>query len=286
MKSVSLQAAGILALCAACGFTVWRLWPESKREVPISLAKPGVPMAMPAEHAAAKHGGAAFATPYTHERLSEEHAKPPAPEEWPELTRILLDAPDGEIVSAVKARFALHAGTKELAALADAYDAPSNDDACQRVIDVFASLQSGSFMGAARQILTNESLPITDHLVNACAISLARRGEAADVEAIFKRLNSAGDDPDPGGSLYSDADGLAGAICILQNPALERTLCDAAAGRGLATSNRARAAAAIALRSYHTVPVTEVLYELSKNATDPLLRTRAEESLKMIQTPE
>lgn len=261
---------------------VWRLWPVAP-----PYAKPAVPpSAKPVERTEARRELKPFQTPFTLERLSQEHAEPPAPDEWPELTHILLDAPDGEIVSAVKARFALHAGTNELATLADAYDDPPNDDARQRVIDVFASLQSGSTMEAARQILTNESLPITDHLVNACAISLARRGEAADVEAIFKRLNSAGDDPDPGGSLYSDADGLAGAICILQNPALERTLCDAAAGRGLATSNRARAAAAIALRSYHTVPVTEVLYELSKNAIDPLLRTRAEESLKMIQTPE
>ncbi len=281
MRPKLLRSVGILLLCAACGLIAWRLWSEPSNKASADRPKPAVRV----ERGTAKQRRE-FLTPYTLDRLSEEHERPPAPEEWPELTRILLESPDDEIVSAVKARFAQHAGTRELAVLADAYDDPLNDDTRQRVLEVFGSLQSAASVEAARQILTNESLPITDHLVNACAISLARRGEVADVETIFKRLNSAGEDPDPEGSLYSDADGLVGAISVLQNPALESFLCDAAAGRGSATTGRARAAAATALRNYHTVPVTMVLYDLSQHASDPLVRKRAEQSLSVIQTPE
>lgn len=286
---------GCAAIAAACGVAFWphaldhpkggESPPKGEEKLANGSTVPPNKFAIASPKAQAKRQSE-FLTAYTIERLCQEHERPPSEEEWPELTRILLQSMDEEMVSAVKARFALYAGTKELAVLVDAYDTPANDEVRQRVIEVFSALQSGTFMEAARRILTNVSLPITDQLVNACAISLARRGEQGDVEAIFKRLSAAGEDPEPKGSLYSDADGLVGAIGVLHNPALERMLCDVAAGHGIATTNRARAAAANALRNYHTVSVTEILYGLSKSASDPMVKARAADSLRVIQTPE
>ena len=74
------------------------------------------------------------------ERLSLEHERAPTPDEWKELTRILLHAPEGEMVEVVKARFSVYSGTKELSALAEAYDNPVDDNTRQRVIDIFSTL--------------------------------------------------------------------------------------------------------------------------------------------------
>ena len=141
-------------------------------------------------------------------------------------------------------------------------------------------------MDGARQVLNDQQMPISDPLVCASALSLARRGEASDIEAIFKRLNGAGEDPVPEGSLYSEADGLIGALCSARAPELESLFTAAATGQGVATTNRARAAAAAALRHFPTVPVTEVLYDLSKTDPNVMVRNRAQMSLKAIQTKE
>ncbi len=227
---------------------------------------------------------AGFDTPFTMERLSSEHDRTPSAEEWVELTRILLHADDGDLVDAVKARFSLHAGTRELATLADAYDNPVNDNTRQRLIEIFSTLQSADFMEAARQIVTNNSIPISDELVGASALSLARKGEPEDILAIFKRLNASGEDPDPEGSLHSDAEGIMYALSEAENPALEGLFTEAAAGTGAATTGRARMVAAAALRNYHTVHVTEVLYEISKNEPNAQVRMQATLSLEAIQT--
>ena len=229
---------------------------------------------------------AGFSTPFTMERLSTEHDRAPLAEEWVELTRILLNADDGELVDAVKARFSLHAGTQELATLGDAYDNPGNDNTRQRIIEIFSTLQSPDFMEAARQIVTNESLPISDQLVGAAALSLVRKGEQEDILAIFRRLNASGEDTDPEGSLHSEADGLMHALSEAENPALEGIFAKAAAGTGAATTGRARMVAAATLRNYHTVHVTEVLYEISRNEPNALVRKQAVLSLEAIQTSE
>ncbi|MES2923227.1 MAG: hypothetical protein V4819_16850 [Verrucomicrobiota bacterium] len=229
---------------------------------------------------------AGFNTPFTMERLSTEHDRTPRAEEWAELTRILLNADDGDLVDAVKARFSLHAGTQELATLGDAYDNPTNDTTRQRIIEIFSTLQSADFMEAARQIVTNESIPISDQLIAAAALSLVRKGEQQDILAIFKRLNASGEDADPEGSLYSDADGLMYALSEAENPALEDFFVKAAAGTGAATTGRSRMVAAAALRNYHTVHVTEVLYEISRNEPNARVRKQAKLSLEAIQTSE
>lgn len=229
---------------------------------------------------------AGFSTPFTMERLSTEHDRAPLAEEWAELTRILLNADDGDLVDAVKARFSLHAGTQELATLADAYDNPANDNTRQRIIEIFSTLQSADFMEAARQIVTHESLPISDQLVGAAALSLVRKGEQEDILAIFRRLNASGEDTDPEGSLHSEADGLMYALSEAENPALEVFFAEAAAGTGAATTGRARMVAAAALRNYHTVHVTEVLYEISRNEPNAQVRKQALLSLEAIQTSE
>lgn len=218
--------------------------------------------------------------------LAGQHDRPPRGDEWPELLRIVLEAPDGDLAEAAEARFAIHAGSHELAILAEAYDETADEDSRQRVIEIFSSLQSAASMEAARRILDHPDDPIDDHLVIACAEALARRGDAADMMAIFKRLNEAGEDPDPMGSMYSVADGLTGAISSAEADGLESLLMDAAAGRGAAFTGRSRAAAAVALRNFHTVQVTELLYQLSRNEPHPQVRQCAAESLRSIQTPE
>jgi hypothetical protein len=227
-----------------------------------------------------------FKTNYTIERLSAEHDRVPTEDDWRELTRILLDAGDGEVVDAVKARFSVHAGKRALETLITAYENPANDNTRQRIIEIFSTLQSMDFPEVARRILNDPARPITDHLVCACALSLVRKGEPQDIQAIFSRTNSAGEDPEPGGSPHSDADGLMYAISEARSPGLEQLLMDAAAGRGAATTGRARYAAAAALGNYHTVPVTELLYDLSKNESNEQIRRQAERSLKAIQTNE
>lgn len=71
-----------------------------------------------------------------------------------------------------------------------------------------------------------------------------------------------------------------------RNPPLLILLMDAAAGQGAATAGQARMAAAAALANYHTVPVTEVLYDLSENESNQQVRKQAARSLKAIQTNE
>lgn len=223
---------------------------------------------------------------YTMGRLSEEHDQTPTDGQWVELTQLLLHSKDDAIVEAVTARFALHAGTAELAVLADAYDDPPNDNVRQRLIELFSCLQNPDSMDAARQILTHQQLPITDHLVCACAISLIRFGEPADLKAVFGRLNSAGEDPLPEGSLYSEADGLMFAISEAEHPRLQPMLMQAARGHGAAMTGRSRYAALAALRNYTNVPSTEVLYRISKHEQNPRLRKQAAAALKKIQTPD
>lgn len=252
--------------------------PERTHENPAGSAAP------PARSPVSKPAG--FVTPFTMERLTTEHGRTPSAEEWVELTRILLHADDGDLVDAVKARFSLHAGTRELATLGDAYDNPVNDNTRQRLIEIFSTLQSADFMEAARQIVTNESIPLSDELVGASALSLARKGEPEDILAIFKRLNAAGEDPDPEGSLHSEAEGLMYALSQAENPALEGLFAEAAAGTGAATTGRARIAAAATLRNYHTVHVTEVLYQISKDEPNSQIRKQATLSLEAIQTSE
>jgi HEAT repeat protein len=217
--------------------------------------------------------------------LAADHHRPPTPDEWKELRRILNRAPAGDLAAAASSRYALHASVQELELLREDYENPASDDVRQRVLEIFGSLQSPGSLEIARSILNDESIPISDHLLNACAFSLARYGELLDAEAIFRRLHSAGDDPEPEGSLYSEADGLIGAIGTLRNPALEAFLCNTATGDGT-TTNRGRAAAANALRHYPTVQATTVLYRLSQHESNPWVRKRAEEALNWIRTPE
>lgn len=295
MRDKPLQLIGVIFLLAACGFAVRRLWPSDK--VPesslLNTAEKSTQKNTP-EHVeedlskspVSSTARKKFVTPFTVERLSVEHDLTPSAEVWQELTRILLHAEDGVLVDEVKARFSLYAGSKQLSALVAAYENPVNDDTRQRIMDIFSTLQSADFPETARQILNDENRPITDHLVCASALSLARRGAEQDILSIFKRLNAAGEDPIPGGSLYPAANGLIGAMIEARNPALVILLTDAAAGRGVATTGQARMAAAAALANYHTVPVTEVLYELSKNESNEQVRKQAARSLKAIQTNE
>ncbi len=284
MRVTRLQILGSILALAACGLVLWRLWPENREGEP--AAKSSLSSAEMATTVVDSGKDPKFVTPFTMERLSEEHERAPTVEEWPELTRILLHAPDGKLVRVVKARFSVYAGTKELAALIAAYQNPVNDDTRQRIIEIFSTLQSADFPEMARRILNDQSLPITDHLVCACALSLVRHGQQEDILAIFKRLNAAGEDPEPEGSLYPETGGLLYALSEARNPNLVHLFMDAAAGRGVATTGQARMAAAAALRNYHTVSVTEVLYELSKNETNEQVRKQAARSLKAIQTNE
>lgn len=286
---------GGILLCVALGFLLWQIMPSSipsgwhlitDEHAGGSVRRQQNWRTSPSGPPQLRGVRSRFETEYSVARLANEHSRAPLPSEWQELTRILFRAEDGDMLEAVKARFSVYAGTKELAVLAEAYDSPENGDTRQRIIEIFSSLQSADFMDAARQILTNESHPIADHLVCACAVSLARNGERGDILAIIKRLNAAGEDPDPEGSLYSDADGLMGALSVVTNPALEGILVEAAAGRMGAITGRTRMAAAAALRNYHTIPVTEILYDLSKKESNALVRKQAESSLKAIQTSE
>lgn len=227
-----------------------------------------------------------FKTPFTMKRLSDEHDRQPTEEEWRELTRILLFAPPCEMVEAVKARFSVHAGARELNTLVEAYDDPVNDDTRQRIIEIFSTLQSVDFPEIARRLLNDQNRPITDDLLCASALSLVRLGQPQDIRSIFQRINSTGEDQEADGSLYSEADGLMYAISETRHPALEQLLIDAVKGRGLALTGRARFAAAAALGNYSSVAVTEVLYDLSKNETNAQVRKQALRSLEAIQTPE
>ena len=288
MRAKQLKILGCYLVVAACVLALWRLWPgtvgERNSSEPVAQTVSGVARSAQAEGSA--KGRRKLVTAFTVEGLSEELERAPTSDEWRELTRILLHAESGDLVEAVKARFSLHAGPQELAALAEAYQNPVNDDTRQRIMEIFSTLQSADFPETARRILTNENLPITDHLVCACALSLVRHGQQEDILAIFKRLNAAGEDPEPEGSLYPETSGLLYALSEARNPNLVHLFMDVAAGRGVATTGQARMAAAAALRNYHTVPVTEVLYELSKNETNPQVRKQAERSLKAIQTNE
>lgn len=227
----------------------------------------------------------AFKSSMKMEKLAAEHGQTPTPNEWVELRRILTQAPPGELADAAVNRYVAHASLAELEKLREDFLSPLNDQVGQRVLEVFGSLQSPESLKFARKIFNDESLPVSDHLLNACALSLARYGQEPDVEAIFKRLDSAGEDLVPDGSLYSDVDGLVAAIGILRNPEIEDFLGRVAKG-DVHTTVRSRAAAANALRHYPTVQSTTVLYQLSQNETNPIVRKRAEESLKWIRTPE
>ena len=292
MRAKLLHIIGVVLLLAASWFALRRLWPISRspeRPVAIGLEKlakktpvsDGEDLSKSPDSSTARK---TLVTPFTVERLSLEHDRAPTAEDWQELTRILLQAEDGDLVNEAKARFSMHAGGKELAALVAAYENPVNDNTRQRVMDIFSTLQSADFPETARKILNDENRPITDHLVCASALSLVRLGEKQDILAIFKRLNAAGEDTIPGGSLYPAADGLIGAMIEARDSSLEVLLIDAAAGRGVATTGQARMAAAAALANYHTVPVTEVLYDLSMNDTNAQVRKQAERSLEAIQT--
>ena len=203
-----------------------------------------------------------------------------------ELTRILLEAPDGEMVDAVKARFSLHAGISEITRLVETFENPPRENVRQRIIDLFSTLQSEASADAARQIVNDAEHSGEDPLVSACAISLVRRGQQRDLEMVFQRLNAAGDDPQPEDPMNSETAGWSSALRIASNPELEGFLIDAAAGNGAATTSASRAAAAAALCNYPSMRVTEVLYDLSIHEADPLVRRRAEESLEFIRTPE
>lgn len=290
MRVKQLQVLLAVLLLAASVLALWKLespianTPKKLARNPPTPTKSGKGnFAKSSDSNKAQNG---FVTPFTVERLSVEHDLTPTQEEWQELTRTLLQADDGDLVTEVKARFSVHAGSKELVALVTAYENPENDDVHQRIVDIFSTLHSADFPETARKILNDENRPITDDLVCASALSLVRLGEQQDILAIFRRLNSAGEDPLPEGSLYSDTDGLIGAMIEARDPSLEILLVDAAAGRGAATTGQARMAAAAALANYHTIPVTEVLYNLSKNEPNAQVRKQAERSLKAIQTNE
>jgi len=295
MRIKPFQIIGVVLLLAASGFALRRFYPANK---PL-----GNSVTIPSEKLVTKNlfetdeenglqpsglnvARREFVTSFTVERLSVEHVRVPTVEEWEELTRILLYAEDEELVDEVKARFSVHAGGRNLAALVAAYEKPPNDDTRQRIMDVFSTLQSADFQETARKILNDKSRPITDHLVCASALSLARMGGEQDILFIFARLNDAGEDPVAGGSLYPVASGLVEAMIEVRNPALADLLMNAAAGRGVAITGPARMAAAAALANYHTVQVTEILYDLSNNETDVQVRKQAERSLRAIQTNE
>lgn len=292
MRAKKNLLAGIIVASAALALAWWLEITEkgSPRagENNTSVKKsPQIPFE-PRKPAASREQKAAmeFKTPFTMVSLSEEHARKPTAEEWQELSRILLFADPGDLVEAVKARFSVHAGTKELSALVEAYADPINDDTRQRIIEIFSTLQSADFPEVARRLLNDGNRPITDPLVCASALSLVRLGQAEDIQSIYQRINAAGDDPEPEGAMYSDADGLMYAISEARSPGLEPILIEAASGRGIATTGRARFIAAAALGNYRSVAVKEVLYNLSKNETNAQVRKQAERSLNEIQSPE
>ncbi len=235
------------------------------------------------EHQESRKNAEVFTTSFTIERLSSEHDRAPTTEEWRELTQIVLFAEDGELVDRVKARFSVYAEAENLEPLIEAYEKPVNDNTRQRIIEIFSTLHPGGFSQTARRILNDDARPITDHLVCACALSLVRNGEVQDVLAIFRRINSAGEDPEPAGSLYSETDGLMYAISKAGNPELEQYFIDTAVGQAAPTTGRARLAAVAALGNYHSVPVTDLLYELSQNESNEQIRKQAERSLKLIK---
>ena len=235
------------------------------------------------EHQESRKVAEDFTTSFTIERLASEHVRVPTAEEWKELIRILLFAEDGELVNRVKARFSLHAGAENLESLIEIYETPETDNARQRIIEIFSTLHSGGFSQTARRILNDSARPITDHLVCACAFALVRNGETQDIVAILSRIHSTGEDPEPAGSLYSETDGLVYAISKVGNPELEQLFIDTAIGQTANTTGRARLAAVAALGNYHSVPVVELLHQLSQNDSREQVRKQAERSLKLIK---
>jgi hypothetical protein len=292
MRSKRIRLVGIVSALAALIHAFWILTPNQQGPIHKETALPeskaiktefeaGNPVSSGARKVVKE-----FKSSFTMERLSDEHDRRPTAEEWRELTRILLFAKPCDLVEAVKARFSVHAEAGELNALVEAYENPVNDDTRQRIIEIFSTLQSSDFPETARRILNDENRTITDDLLCASALSLVRTGQMQDIQSIFHRINSAGEDPETEGSLYSDADGLMYAISEARSPELEQLLISAVTGRGLALTGRARYAAAAALGNYPSVAVTEVLYELSKNETNAQVRKQAKRSLEAIQTPE
>lgn len=235
------------------------------------------------EHQESRKVSEVFTTSFTIERLASEHVSVPTAEEWKELTRILRFAEDGEMVNRVKARFSLHAGTENLESLIEIYENPETDNTRQRIIEIFSTLRSGGFSQTARRILNDSARPITDHLVCACALALVRNGEAQDIVAVLSRINSTGEDPEPAGSLYSETDGLVYAISNAGNPELEQLFIDTAVEQTALTTGRARLAAIAALGNYHSIPVVELLHDLSQNDSSEQVRKQAERSLKLIK---
>ncbi len=220
-----------------------------------------------------------FAPGITLRRLLEERDQAPRPEDWRELTRILFLSPEGEMLDEVESRFAGHAGEAELLDLELACQAPPSPAARQRILEVFSRMESPAGLEFARRTLADTTRALDDAQLVACARSLAAHGGPSDVRAILRLLDTATDDA-------TAADGLAGLIGNLREPAWEPLLLETAAGRGEALSTVARAAAARALRNYPSIPVTELLHALATGGNDPLLCRRAAESLEFIRAPE
>lgn len=220
--------------------------------------------------------------------LADRHEARPDAEEWDLLLRLLQQElpesaveEDREFADVVKARFAAHAGARQVDELASIYHNSSSMEIGQRALEVLGTLQSEEFQLRARQIIADATLPADDQVVTALARSLAGNGTAADIALILDRIDTG---KARSQSEYNGMDGLMSAIHQALAPEMEQVLCDA-----LSSNTRtwpARLAAAAVLRNHATSASTQALSQAAQNDPDPRVATAAAESLAHLRTPE
>lgn len=229
-------------------------------------------------------GGKDFPKP-TADELTELHELKPDDAEWDQLLRLLQqklpDPPseeDREIAEAVMARFAAHAGARQVDDLASVYRNASSMEVGQRALEVLGTLQSEEFQERAREIVADRTLPADDQVVTALARSLVESGEPGDLVMVLDRIDSGKTN---GLTEYNGLDGLMAAVTQAMAPEMEEALCEALANQGRTWT--ARLAAAAALQHHATSRSTRVLGEAAKNDGDERVRKEAAESLRVLR---
>jgi hypothetical protein len=222
--------------------------------------------------------------------LAGRHETKPDAGEWEKLLGLLRqplpESPseeDRDVLDAVKARFAAHAGSAQVDDLVSVFHYASSAEAGQNALDVLGSLQSEDFHQRAREIVSDLSLATDDPVVTALARSLVRNGSASDLMLVLDRIDK-GKSSNP--SENNGMDGLMSAVHGALAEEMEPALCDAVSNRNRSHTWPSRLAAAAALQNHSTPASTRALTDAASNDPDPRVRSQAGESLSVLRTPE
>ena len=221
--------------------------------------------------------------------LAERHEIEPDAAEWKMLLALLQqplpESPseeDRDIIDAVKARFAAHAGAEQIDGLASIFQYSSSMEIGQNALEVLGVLQSENFQQRAREIMADASLPADDQVVTALAKSLVREGTPGDLVLVLDRMDN-GKAGDP--TEYNGMDGLMSAVHGALAVEMEPVLCEALSShttRGWTS----RLAAAAALRNHATSASTRTLSQAARDDPDSRVAAEAAASLADLRTPE